>query len=81
MSGQTIYDWREQDLIDTGLKHGVTSCDNAELESELAVTRRAGELLKQAAPPKRRFEAIAVMASEGLPVQTACRVMEVSELG
>ncbi|WP_454836844.1 IS3 family transposase [Rhodococcus qingshengii] len=31
--------------------------------------------------PKRRFEAIEVMAKEGLPVQTACRVLEVSESG
>ena len=30
---------------------------------------------------KRRFEAIEVMAKEGLPVQTSCRVLEVSESG
>ena len=30
---------------------------------------------------KRRFEAIEVMAKEGLPVQTSCRILEVSESG
>jgi len=31
--------------------------------------------------PKRRFEAIAVMAAEGLPIQTCCRVLDVSDSG
>ncbi|MFI6511604.1 transposase [Streptosporangium sp. NPDC050855] len=62
ISDQTIYNWREQELIDTGQKPGITSCDHlelvaarrkiAELETELAVTRRAAELLREAVPPK-----------------------------
>lgn len=31
--------------------------------------------------PQRRFEAIEVMATDGLPVQVACRILEVSESG
>jgi putative transposase len=31
--------------------------------------------------PKGRFEAIAVIASEGLPVEVACRALEVSSAG
>src|SRR5207253_5390004 len=31
--------------------------------------------------PKRRFEAIAVMAGEGLPVEVACRALCVSSAG
>jgi putative transposase len=31
--------------------------------------------------PKRRFEAIAVIASEGLPVEVACQVLDVSSAG
>ncbi|WP_127934048.1 transposase [Nonomuraea polychroma] len=31
--------------------------------------------------PKRRFEAIAVMAGEGIPVEVACRVLAVSVSG
>lgn len=57
LSTQTIYNWREQELIDAGQKPGLSSTDNAELaaarkriaelEAELAVTRRATELMKK----------------------------------
>ena len=56
VSDQTIYNWRRQDLIDRGLKPGATSTEQTELraarrrirelETELAVTKRAIELLK-----------------------------------
>ncbi len=56
VSGQTIYNWRRQEMIDTGQARGLTTSDVAELvaarrrirelEAELAVTRRANELLK-----------------------------------
>ncbi len=56
VSGQTIYNWRRQDLIDRGVEPGSTSAEQAELrdarrrirelETELAVTKRAIELLK-----------------------------------
>lgn len=62
VSTQAIYNWRRQAEIDAGLRPGVTSTDNAELaaarrriaqlESELAVARRAAELLREAVPPK-----------------------------
>ncbi|GAA4612948.1 hypothetical protein GCM10023195_55830 [Actinoallomurus liliacearum] len=62
ISDQTIYNWRRQDRIDAGLEAGVTSSDHAELvaarrriaelETELAVTRRAIELVREAVPPK-----------------------------
>lgn len=62
ISEQTIYRWRRQDLIDSGQLAGTTSSDNAELvtarhrivelETELAATRRAAELLREAVPPK-----------------------------
>lgn len=60
VSGQTIYNWRRQELIDTGEAAGVTSQEAAELaaakkrirrlKTELAVTRRANELLKAQVP-------------------------------
>jgi len=63
VSDQTIYTWRKQELIDTGVEPGLSSVEApelraakrriAELETELAVTRRANELLKeQVASPK-----------------------------
>jgi transposase len=62
LSAQCIYTWRKQQLIDSGLVPGVTSTDHAELvaarkriaelEAELAIHRRAAELLGDVVPPK-----------------------------
>ncbi len=62
ISDQTIYTWRRQDRIDRGLEAGLSSAERAELvaaririrelETELAVHRRATELLKEASDPK-----------------------------
>ena len=63
VSDQTIYNWRRQDAGDRGLEPGLTSSETeelraarrriVELETELAVTRRANELLKaQVVSPK-----------------------------
>jgi len=62
ISDQTIYTWRRQDRIDRGLEPGLSSAEKAELvaarkrirelEAELAVHRRATELLKERADPK-----------------------------
>ena len=56
VSDQTIYNWRRQDLIDRGVEPGSTTAEQAELraarrripelETGLAVTKRAVELLK-----------------------------------
>ncbi|WP_435831114.1 IS3 family transposase [Polymorphospora rubra] len=80
-----------QELIDTGQMPGVTSADQtelvaarrrvAELETELAVCRRAAELLKEVVPPKDRYAVIKQMAAEGLPVEVCCRVLQVSASG
>jgi transposase-like protein len=63
VSAQTIYTWRRQDAIDRGDVPGLSSAEQVELkaarrritqlEDELAVTRRANELLKaQVVSPK-----------------------------
>ena len=62
ISDQTIYVWRRQELIDTGLLPGIISTENAELwaarkriaelEAEVAVHRRAAELLGEVVSPK-----------------------------
>jgi transposase len=62
ISDQTIYTWRRQDRIDKGVEPGLTSGERsalaaakpriAALEAELAVHRRASELLGKVVPPK-----------------------------
>ena len=59
---QTIYNWRNQELIDTGQKPGLSSIESAELaaarrriaqlETELAIATRSTELLKSVAAAK-----------------------------
>jgi len=59
---QTIYNWRRQERIDSGLEPGLSTFERAELasarrrirelETELAVHRAATELLKGDASPK-----------------------------
>ena len=59
---QTVYNWRNQDQIDRGVRAGTSTTEAAELtaarkrirelETELAVTRRANELLKALSDPK-----------------------------
>jgi transposase-like protein len=59
---QTIYNWRRQDRIDRGVEAGLSTAERGELaaarrrirelEAELAVHRRATELLKESAGPK-----------------------------
>ena len=91
ISAQSIYTWRRQDRIDRGLLPGLSSPEKeelaaarrriAQLETELAVTRRAAELLKEQALPFDRSRPSNVMADEKLPVQVCCRVLEVSKPG
>ena len=62
ISEQAIYGWRRQERIDRGLDPGLSTLEQAdlaaakrrirELEAELAVHRRAAELLKETSRPK-----------------------------
>ena len=62
ISEQSIYTWRRQARIDAGLEAGLSTAEHAELssakrrirelETELAVHRRATELLKEKTTPK-----------------------------
>jgi transposase-like protein len=89
MSDQSISTWRWQDRIDRGLQPGPDSGEKAELaaakrriaelETELHAMRRAMELVREVVP-QWRFEAVKVMAAGGIPVQVACRVLDVSVL-
>jgi transposase-like protein len=80
---QTVYSWLRQDRIDRGLEPGLTTPEHAELraakrriaelEAELAIHRRPRRTVGQGSGAKRRFEAIAVMAGEGLLMQAVTR--------
>ena len=62
ISSESIYTWRRQDRINKGLVPGLSSGEKAELaaakrriaelETELAIHRRASELIGKVVPPK-----------------------------
>ncbi len=62
ISDQTIYMWRKQELIDTGQQPGLSRAEQAELsaakkrirelENEVAILKRARELLREPHDPK-----------------------------
>jgi transposase len=62
ISDQTIYGWRKQELIDTGQLPGLNRAEQAELcaankrirelETEVAILKRARELLREPHDPK-----------------------------
>jgi transposase len=62
ISDQTVYSWRRQERIDRGLEPGLASGERAELmaarrrirelEAELAIHRKAAELLRGTTSPK-----------------------------
>jgi transposase len=62
ISDQTLYTWRRQERIDCGETPGLSSLEQAELtaarrrirelEAEVAIHRRAAELLKERTDPK-----------------------------
>ncbi len=64
VSEQTIYTWRRQARVAAGLEAGLSTSEQAglaaakrrirELETELAIHRRATELLKEKSDPKGR---------------------------
>ncbi len=91
ISGACIYNWRKQDRVDRGEIPGLSTAERSELvaarqrinalEAELAVERRAKQLLKEVVPPKGRFAIIKVMAAEGHSIKVSCRVLQVTEAG
>ena len=91
VSEQAIYGWRRQEQIDRGLEPGLSTPGEGGARRGQAADPRAGSGVGGASArrraaegdqrPKSRFAAIGVMATEGLSVQVACRVLGVSESG
>ena len=68
-----MYDWRRQDLIDSGQVPGITSTDHAEQGAarrriaDLAVHRRAAELPEAALPCPTKAMTRRFGSSPGIP--------------
>ena len=91
VSDQTIYNWRNQDRIDRGLRarrHDarVGRADGGPQADPRAGDRAGGDeagerVVEGAVGPKRRWEVVAQIVSEDLPIEVACRVVGVSVSG
>ena len=89
----TVYRWVRQDRIDRGEIAGTSSVDNAELraakrriaelESELAVVKRASALFDEGrvVRPKAVFDIVETLAREGHGTKRVCRVLRVAPSG
>jgi len=89
---QTIYNWRRQDRIDRDLEAGLSTAKRGELagarkrirelETELAVHRRATELLTESADPKGddpistivRWRSVGEMARPQRPIRSRAKL-------
>jgi len=89
----TVYRWIRQDRIDRGELAGTSTSDNAELraarqriaelESELAIVKRASALFDQGrvVRPKALFGIVATLAAEGHGTKRVCRLLSVAPSG
>jgi transposase InsO family protein/transposase-like protein len=89
----TVYRWVRQDRIDRGELAGTSSVDNAELraakrriaelESELAIVKRASALFDEGrvVRPKAVFDIVAALACEGHGIKRVCRIVRVAPSG
>ena len=75
----TVYRWKAQDLIDRGVKPGLSTIERGELpaakrrikelETELTLVKQAAKLFEEGVRPKATYPVIAELASQGFSGQ------------
>ena len=75
----TVYRWKAQDLIDRGVKPGISTSERgelaaarqriSELETELALVKQAAKLFEEGVCPKAKYPVIAELAGQGSAVR------------
>ena len=87
----TVYRWKAQDLIDRGMRPGTSTREQGELaaakrriqelETELALVKRAAALFEEGVRPKTKYPVIADLAGQGFSAKQCCRVLGVAASG
>jgi putative transposase len=87
----TVYRWKAQDLIDRGVKPGLSTSERGELaaarqrikelETELALVKQAAKLFEEGVRPKDTYPVIAELTSQGFPAKRCCRILGVAASG
>lgn len=87
-----LHRWKSQDAVERGIKtlspHAIESAALAaankriaELEQEVKILRKAAAAVEEVVPPKVRFQLVADLADDGVPVKQACLALGVSRAG
>src|SRR5512133_1540590 len=87
----TVYRWKAQDLIDRGVKPGLSTGERGELaaarqrikelETELALVKQAAKLFEEEVRPKATYPVIAELTSQGFSAKRCCRILGVAASG
>jgi transposase InsO family protein len=87
----TVYRWKAQDLIDRGMRPGTSTSEQGELaaakrriqelETELALVKRAAALFEEGVRPKAKYPVIADLAGQGFSAKQCCRILGVAASG
>lgn len=86
-----LYRWKQQDLIDRGVKPASGRAPSAELaaanrrirelEEENKILRKAAAAIEQVVLPKDRFRLVDELHADGVRIRKACFVLGVSTSG
>jgi transposase InsO family protein/transposase-like protein len=86
-----LYRWKQQDLVDRGLKQGQSTTESAQLaaaerrirdlEEEVKILRKAAAAVEAVVPPKVRFRLVAELHDDGVRITRACHALGVSKSG
>jgi putative transposase len=86
-----LHRWRHRDLVDRGVKPGVTAQEGAELaaarqrirdlEEEVKILRKAAAAVEAVVPPKDRYRLVAELRADGVRIGRACHALGVSQSG
>ena len=86
-----LHRWRHRDLVDRGVKPGVTAQEGAELaaarqrirdlEEEVKILRKAAAAVEAVVPPKDRYRLVAELRADGVRIGRACHALGVSRSG
>jgi putative transposase len=91
LAAATVHRWKAQDLVDRGVKPGLSTSERGELatarrriqelETELALVKQAAQLFEEGVRPKATYPVIADLAGQGFSAKRCCRILGVAAPG
>ena len=84
LAAATVHRWKAQDLVDRGVKPGLSTIERGELaaarrriqelETELVLVKQAAALFEEGVRPKAKYPVIAELAGQGFAAKRCCRI-------